>query len=87
MIMKVLDEGKWKMVWSAEMLCSEKSCEAKLLVEESDVKAVDYSSKNDFYAVCAVCGASINVSAAALPLRMKNDLNNKRKYSSSSSWD
>ncbi len=86
--MKVLEEGKWKMVWSAEMVCSEKSCEAKLLVEEADVKAVDYSSsRNDFYAVCAVCGANMNVAASALPLRMKKELNAKRKYSSSSSWD
>ena len=84
--MKVLEEGKWKMVWSAEMVCAEKSCEAKLLVEESDVKAVDYSSKNDFYAVCAVCGSSLNVLASSLPLRMKKVLEASRKFSSGS-WD
>jgi hypothetical protein len=83
--MKVLEEGKWKQVWSMEMSCSEKQCGAKLLVEEADVKPFDYSSKNDFYAECAVCGARMSITSLMLPLRMQRDLNKKRKYSSS--WD
>lgn len=83
--MKVLEEGKWKQMWSMEMVCPEKQCGAKLLVEEADVKAVNYSSRNDFYAECAVCGGSLVITSVMLPLRMSKELNKKRKYSSS--WD
>lgn len=82
--MKVLEEGKWKNPWSAEAVCAEKSCGAKLLVEESDLKAVDYSSKNDFYAECAVCGGRILFDYADLPLRLSRALNASRERCSSS---
>lgn len=82
--MKVLEEGKWKQVWSMEMSCPEKQCGAKLLVEEADVKPIDYSSKNDFYAECGVCGGSMNMTSDKVPIRMQKELNKKRgKWDSS----
>ncbi len=83
--MKVLEEGKWKQVWSMEMSCPEKQCGAKLLAEEADVEPIDYSSKNDFYAECGVCGGIMTITSDKLPLRMQKDLNKKRKHRSS--WD
>jgi hypothetical protein len=53
--MKVLKEGNWKNPWSMEMVCDEHDCGATLLVEEEDVKPVDYSKKKDYYAECLVC--------------------------------
>ena len=85
--MKVLDEGKWKSPWSVEAVCPEKCCGAKLLVDESDIKAVEYSSKNDFYAVCPVCSGHLSFGSSAIPARIARELNKKRKYSSGSSWD
>lgn len=82
--MKVLEKGKWKMPWSTEALCPQKECGAKLLVEEADVKPVDYSSRNDFVAECAICGDTIPIKVAEIPLRLQKALNKKRKYSS---WD
>ncbi len=69
--MKVLEEGKWKMAWSMEVVCSEKQCGAKLLVEESDVTAVDYSSPAKYSCECAVCGSVLNLPPAEIPLRVK----------------
>lgn len=83
--MKVLEEGKWKHVWSMEMSCPEKQCGAKLLVEEADVKPVDYSFNDDFYAECGVCGACMYITSLVLPLRLQKELNKKRKQRSS--WD
>ena len=82
--MKVLKEGGWKMPWSMEAMCPEKECGAKLLVEEGDVSAVDYASQDEFSASCAVCGANIKISAAALPLRVKREKLKRKKYAS---WD
>ena len=83
--MKVLEEGKWKTPWSMEALCPEKQCGAKLLIEEGDVKPVDYASQNTFYAECPVCGTGVDIPGVVLPLRIQRMLNKKRKYSSS--WD
>src|SRR3989338_1414633 len=82
--MKVLEEGRWKMPWSMETTCSQKQCGAKLLVEEGDVRPIDYG--NGFYAKCAICGTSVNIPVSALPLRMQIALNKKRKHSSSTDW-
>ncbi len=82
--MKILEKGKWSVPWSKEYVCSEHSCETKLLVEESDVHPVDYSRKyNDFYFVCPVCGAHVDVPVSDLPKRVKEALDKKRKYYSS----
>lgn len=79
--MKIIEKGKWSMPWSKEYVCSERSCEAKLLVEESDVHPVDYSSKYAYYFACLVCGAHVDVSASDLPKRIKDALDKKRKQS------
>ena len=83
--MKVLKEGTWKNPWSMEKVCPEKQCEATVMVEEPDLAAVDYSSYNDFYAECSVCGTKIKLKSEEVPLRIQYVLNKKRKYSSS--WD
>ena len=85
--MKVLAEGKWKKPWSMEVVCSEKDCGAKLLVEESDVKAVDNSSPADYFVKCAVCGEVVYVKAAFLPKWVKGDADKGKKYWNSGGWD
>ena len=82
--MKVLEEGNWKNPWSGEYVCCEKSCGAKLLVEEADVKPVDYAS--DFYFVCSVCGHKNNVKVNELPMRVREERGKGRKYSTGD-WD
>ena len=69
--MKVLEEGKWKMVWSMELPCSEKECGAKLLAEEEDVKAVYNSSPAKYSCSCPVCGSVIYIPPSGIPLRVK----------------
>ncbi len=81
--MKVLEEGKWKMVWSMELMCSEKECGAKLLVEEGDVKSVYDSSPAKYSAECPVCGSVLSLSPPLLPLRLKATVDKKKKWSSS----
>jgi hypothetical protein len=82
-IMKVLEKGSWDVPWSIEVKCPENSCGAKLLVEEGDVKPVDYGS--GYYADCMICEHRVDISARDIPLRVKRPLDKKRKYSSS--WD
>lgn len=81
--MKVIKVGIWNEKWEKEMTCP--TCKAVISVEEADVKAVDYSY--DFSAACCVCGHPTKISDKDLPLRIKEALNKKRKYPSSSSWD
>lgn len=84
--MKVLEEGGWRNPWSKEVQCSEKECGAKLLVDEKDVKPVDYG--NGYYVNCPICDQSVNFNAKDIPLRMRRELDKKRKCgSSSSNWD
>ena len=78
--MKVLEQGKWKNPWSGEYVCCEKSCGAKLLVEENDLKP-KYDRSNVNYFVCPVCGEENNVLCENLPKRLKDALNKKRQYS------
>ncbi len=80
--MKVLEKGNWDNPWSAEMKCTEKSCGAKLLVEEKDVSPVDYSTYG-FYAECMVCGHHMLIKGSELPARLVKELEKKRKYYSS----
>lgn len=81
--MKVLEEGKWKTPWSMEMVCSEKECGAKLLVEEADVKPVYNSSPAKYEAVCAVCGSKLSVPSALIPLRLKTEVDKNKMWSGS----
>lgn len=82
--MKVIQEGSWKNPWSVEMQCDEKGCNAKLLIEESDVKPV--SDVYKYYAECMICDKSISLVADSIPLRVKRIVDKKRKWSSSG-WD
>lgn len=75
--MKVLKEGKWNVPWTTEVDC--KTCEAKLLVEESDVKPT-YDVSNSFYCVCAICGKEINIPAKDIALRVKEKVEKSRRY-------
>lgn len=83
--MKVLEKGMWDNPWSLEAICSEKSCGAKLMIEESDMKPVDNYVR--YYASCVVCGHKISVASESLPLRLRNILDKERKYSSCGGWD
>lgn len=80
--MKVIKEGNWKNPWSKEYEC--RACHAVLLVEEGDVKPVDYST--GFYCLCALCGERVIIADADLSKRVRDEVGRKRKYSSSS-WD
>jgi hypothetical protein len=80
--MKVLEKGSWDNPWSKEAVCSEKECGAKILIEEGDVKPIDYGE--DYYAECGICGSHVKISWKDIPLRMRKVLNVKRKYAS---WD
>lgn len=81
--MKIVKEGKWNLPWSAEMTCP--TCDAILLVEEKDVKPVDYSS--GYFCTCMICNKRITIGANLLPLRVKEACDLKRKHGSGSAWD
>jgi hypothetical protein len=78
-VMKVLEEGKWKMPWSLEIVCKLDACSAKLLIEEADVKGVDYSG-DDYAVCCPVCGSSIKIESSAVPLRVQRMANVGKKF-------
>lgn len=80
--MKVLKEGKWNLPWSGTSSCP--TCEAELLVEEEDVKPT--YDEMTYFCVCAICGKSIPLDAKSFPLRLKETVDKKRKWSSSSDW-
>lgn len=80
--MKVLKEGKWNVPWTGTATCP--TCDAELLVEESDVKPT--YNEMSYYCDCAVCGKRIDLKAKDFPLRLKEAVDKKRKWSSSSDW-
>lgn len=84
--MKILDQGKWENPWTAEVLCKQSRCGAKLLIEEDDVKAPDYS--NSFTYTCPVCGTMNYLNENDVPLRvaMKAAKGRKPPYPGSY-WD
>jgi hypothetical protein len=79
--MKVLAEGKWKIPWQGERDCKTPQCGAKLLVEETDLIAIDHTDAFGF--VCPICGKTVRVPAGEIPERIKEKLNKTRKYASS----
>ena len=81
--MKVVKEGKWNVPWSGEFECG--VCEATLLVEESDVKPVD-NECGRYYFICAVCGKQNDVPMKDIAQRVREEVEKKRKYWSSSDW-
>lgn len=85
--MKVIKEGKWTVPWQQEVVCKDPQCGAHLLAEEADVVAPDYEYSNVFKVVCAICGTDLYLKETELPRRVKDLLNKKRKYRSSSYWD
>lgn len=81
--MKVIKEGKWNVPWTGNHICP--TCSAELLVEEADVKPVDYGS--GYFCSCPCCSKSIPIDGKDLCLRLKEALDRKRKYSSGSGRD
>lgn len=81
--MKILKEGKWNLPWTMEADCP--TCEARLLVEEPDVKPTHNTMA--YFCACMICKKQINLSAKDLPLRVKEEVDKKRTWSSSSAWD
>jgi hypothetical protein len=79
--MKLIKEGKWNVPWTGTISCT--TCEAGLLVEEADVKPV-YNEMR-YYCVCVVCGKDISLNVKDLPLRLKEAVDKKRKWNTSSS--
>ncbi len=75
--MKVLKEGKWNVPWTMEVTCT--TCEAKLLVEEVDVKPT-YDTHNAFYCLCAICGKENKLLAKDITLRVREAVEKKRAY-------
>jgi hypothetical protein len=82
--MKVLDQGKWQNPWTAEVICQQKQCGAKLLIEENDVKAPDYSVS--FTYTCPVCGAVNYLNENDISLRVTKKAAKGRKPPNCSSW-
>jgi hypothetical protein len=83
--MKVIKEGKWNVIWTTEVDCP--TCEAKLLVEEGDVKPKPWDN-GGYVCDCCVCGKSIPLRANDIALRVREAVDKKRpRYSSSSAWD
>lgn len=78
--MKVLKEGKWNVPWTMEVDC--RTCEARLLVEEPDVKPVDNESTK-YYCVCAICGKHVDLPCKDIALRVRETVDKKRKFWSS----
>ena len=74
--MKVLAEGKWKVPWEGERDCGTAQCGAKLLVEERDLFAIDYSDAFGF--TCVVCGKVTRVPRSEIPERIKEKLEKTR---------
>lgn len=77
--MKVLKEGKWNVPWTGTVTCP--TCEAELLIEESDVKPTANAYK--YYCLCAICGKTIMIDDKDMPLRLKETVDKKRYWNSS----
>lgn len=82
--MKVLEEGKWQNPWTTETVCKQTQCCAKLLIEEADVAAPDFS--NAFTYSCPVCGTVNYLEAKEIPLRVRMKAEKGRKAPSYSGW-
>lgn len=78
--MKVIKLGKWNDPWSGRYIC--RTCEAELLVEESDLQPQGNYLDSNYY-TCPECGKTNYISKEQLPLRVLEMLNKKRKYWSS----
>lgn len=84
--MQVLKEGKWKLPWTLEVVCTNTSCEATLLVEEGDVLPT-YNQMTKYECKCSVCGRTVNLPTNKIAPRVQEAANPKRQYSSSGGWD
>jgi hypothetical protein len=80
--MKILEQGIWKKPWSLEIRCDERSCGAKLLIEEGDIRAIDYD--HDYYVLCPICKHQMRIVAKDIPLRVSEPADKKRKWRDSS---
>jgi len=80
--MKVIKEGKWNVVWTTEITCP--VCEAKLMVEESDVKPTVNVMR--YECTCPICGKTVVIPNNQIAQRVRETADKKRTYYSSSSW-
>lgn len=85
-VMKVLKEGKWNVPWTMEVTCT--TCEARLLVEEGDVRTHTYHATG-FTCTCSICGKTVHLAEKDIALRVREEVEKKhpRRYSSGSAWD
>ena len=81
--MKIIKEGKWNVPWTGNATCP--TCEAELLVEEKDV--LPTYNEMSYFCECVICKKRIELKAKDLPLRVKEEVDKKRKWSSGSAWD
>ena len=77
--MKVLKEGKWNVPWVGGGICPNKECGAEIEVYECDLRPT-FDTRDAFECICCVCGHSIPIGADKLPLRVREELEKKRKY-------
>jgi len=82
-IMKVLKEGIWNIPWTSSESCD--TCKAELLIEEGDVKPT-YNRGSSYYFICVVCGKSNTLRTERIALRVREAVDKKRGWSSSSDW-
>lgn len=77
--MKVIKEGKWNEPWSTEVDCP--TCEARLLVDEGDLKP--YDNSQDFYVHCPLCAKIVPIKARLVSQRVRESAGAGRRYWSS----
>lgn len=75
--MKILKAGNWNNPWSGNFIC--KTCDAELLVEETDLQPQGNQSDSNYY-VCLEGGKSNYIPKEQLPQRILEELNKNRKY-------
>lgn len=75
--MKLIKNGKWNDPWSGKYFCS--TCDAEILVEEVDLQPQGNETDSNYY-ICLECKKANYIHKDHLPLRVKEELNKKRKY-------
>lgn len=75
--MKILKTGNWNNPWSGTYCCG--TCDAQVLVEEVDLQPQGNETDSNFY-ICLECKKCNYIPKEHLPLRVREELNNKRKY-------
>ncbi|HBP00064.1 MAG: hypothetical protein UU48_C0003G0012 [Candidatus Uhrbacteria bacterium GW2011_GWF2_41_16] len=79
--MKVIKEGTWNIPWFKEITCT--TCAATLLIDEKDVKPTTNQSRS-YYCVCPICQKQTFVEEKLISQRVREEVDRKRTYYSSS---